>query len=76
MLLWIGEAAGAGTSSPGEGLVAGVHLVQVIAGLLVATLGAVVLAGCAGQTPAACRPPTPVGGRGAMTRRALTSCPG
>jgi hypothetical protein len=45
VLLWIGEAAGAGTSSPGEGLVAGVHVVQVIAGLLVATVGAVALAG-------------------------------
>jgi hypothetical protein len=44
VLLWIGEAAGAGTSSAGGGLVAGVHLVQVIAGLMVATVGAVVLA--------------------------------
>lgn len=49
VLLWIGEVAGAGTSSPGEGLVAGVHLVQVIAGLLVATVGAVVLAGRDGE---------------------------
>jgi hypothetical protein len=45
VLLWIGEMAGAGTSSPGDGLVAGVHVVQVIAGLLVATVGAVALAG-------------------------------
>ncbi|MEX5717342.1 hypothetical protein [Geodermatophilus maliterrae] len=48
LLLWIGEVAGAGTSSPGAGLVAGVHLVQVIAGLLVARVGAVVLAGRGG----------------------------
>ena len=49
VLLWIGEMAGAGTSSPGEGLVAGVHVVQVIAGLLVATVGAVALAGRGGD---------------------------
>jgi hypothetical protein len=45
LLLWIGETAGAGTSSVGGGLAAGVHLVQVVAGLLVAAVGAVVLAG-------------------------------
>jgi len=44
VLLWIGEVAGAGTSSVGGGLAAGVHLVQMVAGLLVATVGAVVLA--------------------------------
>jgi hypothetical protein len=49
VLLWIGEAAGAGTSSAGGGLVAGVHLVQVIAGLMVATVGAVVLAARDGE---------------------------
>ena len=49
LLLLIGEVAGAGTSSVGEGLVAGVHLVQVIAGLLVAAVGAVVLAGRDGR---------------------------
>jgi hypothetical protein len=49
VLLWIGEMAGAGTSSPGEGLVAGVHVLQVIAGLLVATIGAVAVAGREGE---------------------------
>jgi hypothetical protein len=49
VLLWIGEMAGAGTSSPGEGLVAGVHVLQVIAGLLVATIGAVTVAGREGE---------------------------
>ena len=44
LLLWIGAAAGAGTSSTGGGLVAGVHLAQVVAGLLTAVVGAVVLA--------------------------------
>jgi hypothetical protein len=55
VLLWIGEMAGAGTSSPGAGLVAGVHVLQVIAGLLVATVGALVLAGRQGKGPAALR---------------------
>jgi hypothetical protein len=49
LLLFLGGAAGAGTSSAGGAMVAGVHLVQVIAGLLVATVGAVVLAGHAGD---------------------------
>ena len=49
VLLWIGEMVGAGTSSPGEGLVAGVQVLQVIAGLLVATVGAVALAGREGK---------------------------
>jgi hypothetical protein len=44
VLLWIGEMAGAGTSSPGGGLAAGMHVLQVIAGLLAATVGAVALA--------------------------------
>jgi hypothetical protein len=56
-LLWIGEIAGAGTSPGGGGLVAGVHLVQVIAGLLVATVAAVLLAGRDGT------PPLPAGHR-------------
>jgi hypothetical protein len=45
LLLWIGRLAGAGTSSGGGALVAALHLVQVVAGLLVATVGAVLLAG-------------------------------
>ena len=46
-----------GTRSVGEGLMAGVHVVQVIAGPLVATVGAVVLAGRDG------RPRLPAGHR-------------
>jgi hypothetical protein len=50
VLLVIGELAGAGTSRAGGGLVAGVHLVQVIAGLLIAAVGAVVLTGRDGRS--------------------------
>jgi hypothetical protein len=49
VLLWIGEMAGAGTSSPGDGLVAGVHGLQLIAGLLAATVVAVAVAGREGE---------------------------